>query len=135
VLLGNPSWVDQMKGLLADRPTERDVPARRFFAVRPTLMDVVDAVCVAFETEKADLSATRRRGHDARMAAVYLAPECAGLPVTQLAHDFGEVSAPAISKLPRKVALRRHEERQRERALGKPEQSLRSAVPKSKVKT
>jgi hypothetical protein len=124
-----------MKALLADRPNERDVPARRFFAVRPTLMEVVDAVCATFETEKTGLSATRRRDHDARMAAVYLARECAGLPVTQLAHDFGEVSASAISKLLRQAALRRHEDGKWERLVGKLEHSLRSTVPKSKVKT
>jgi hypothetical protein len=123
-----------MKGLLSDRPTERDVPARGYFAVRPTLMEVVDAVCATFESEKTGLSAPRRRGHDARMAAVYLARECAGLPVTQLAHDFGEVSASAISRLVRRAALRRLEDRKWERLLSTLEQSLRSA-PQSKVKT
>jgi hypothetical protein len=98
-------------------------------------MEVVDTVCATFETEKTGLSATHRRGDDARMAAVYLARECAGLPVTQLAHDLGDVSAPAISKLLRQAALRRHEDGKWERVVGKLDHSLRSAVPKSKVKT
>ena len=116
-----------MKPLVADRPTERDVPARRFLVARPTLMEVVDAVCATFESEKTGLSAPRRRGHDARMAAVYLARECAGLPVTQLAHHFGAVSVSAISKLVRQAALRRQEDRQWDKLLGRLDRPTDSA--------
>ena len=137
VLLGDQKWVDRMKARFVGQPPELDVPARRLLAVRPTLTEVVDAVCAAFGVEKADLSATRRRGNDARMAAVYLARECAALPVTQLAHHFGEVSASAISKLVRQAVTRRHGDGkdQWKRLVSKLEQSLRSAIPKFKVKT
>ena len=101
------------------------------------LIEVVEAVCTACETQQTDLSVTRQPGNDARMAAVYLARECAALPVTQLAHHFGEVSASAISKLVRQAATRRHRDGkdQWKRLVSKLEQSLRSAIPKFKVKT
>src|SRR5262249_39491950 len=103
VLLGDPNWVDWMKARIESGPPHREVPARRLLAVRPTLGEVEEAVCAACEAEPAELSAVRRRGNDARMAAVYLARECAALPVTQLAHHFGAVSASAISKLLRQA--------------------------------
>ena len=135
VLLGNPSWVDRMEARTDGGPPQREVPARRLFAVRPTLMEVVEAVCAACETKQADLSVTRQRGNDGRTAAVYLARECAALHVTQLAHHFGAVSVSAISKLVRQAAMRRQEDRQWDKLLGSLERNLRSAVPKSKVKT
>ncbi len=106
VLLGNPGWVDRMMTRIAGSPPQGDVPARRFLVLHPTLSEVEAAVCTAYEAERADLSAVRRRGNDARMAAVYLARECAALPVRQLAHHFGAVSASAISKLLRQAAMR-----------------------------
>ena len=130
VLLGNPNWVDRMKARIEGGPPQGDVPARRLLAVHPTLREVEEAVCAACQAEPADLSAVRRRGNDARMAAVYLARECAALPVTQLAHRFGAVSASAISKLLRQAALRRHEDRQWDQLLGRLERQFRPAVPK-----
>jgi hypothetical protein len=130
VLLGNPNWVDRMKARIEGGSPHRDVPARRLLAVHPTLREVEEAVCAACEAEPADLSAVRRRGNDARMAAVYLARECAALPVTQLAHHFGAVSASAISKLLRQAALRRHDDRQWDQLLGRLERNFRSTGAK-----
>ena len=128
VLLGDASWVDRMKAQVEGRPPQTGVPARRLLAVRPTLTQVIEAVCAACEADRAELSAARRRGNDARMAAVYLARECAAVPVTELAHDFGAVSASAISKLLHKAALRRHEDRRWDQLLGELERNLGSAV-------
>ena len=135
VLLGNPSWVDRMKARIEGLPPQSDVPAGGFFAVRPTLIEVIDAVCAASQAEPADLTAVRRRGNDARMAAVYLARECAALPVTQLAQHFGPVSASALSKTLRQAALRRQEDRRWDRLLNTLESKLRSAARESLVKT
>ena len=135
MLLGNPSWVDRMKARIEGLPPKSDVPARGSFAVRPTLIEVVDAVCAASKTQQADLSAVRRRGNDARMAAVYLARECAALPVNQLAQHFGPVSASAISKTLRQAAIRRQEDRQWDRLLCTLERKLRSAARKSLAQT
>jgi hypothetical protein len=135
VLLGNPNWVDCMKARIEGLPPQSDVPARRFLAVRPTLIEVVDAVCAASNAQQADLLAKRRRGNDARIAAVYLARECAALPVTQLAQHFGPDSASATSKTLRQVALRRQEDRQWDRLLSRLERNLRSAAQQSQVQT
>ncbi len=126
VLLGNPTWVDRMKARIEGGPPHRDVPARRLLAVRPTLREVEEAVCAAHEAELA----VRRRGNDARMAAVYPARECAALPVTQLAHHFVAVSASAISKLLRQGALRREKDRQWDQLIGNLERHFRPGAPK-----
>ena len=130
VLLGNQAWVDRMKRRVEGRAPQRGVPARRRLALRPGLEQVEAAVCAACAVESADLCAVRRHGNDARMAAVYLARECAALPVTQLAAHFGPVSASAISKLLRQAARRRHEDRDWNRLLSSLERDVRPAVQK-----
>ena len=98
--------------------------------MRPGLEQVETAVCAACAVASAELSAVRRHGNDARMAAVYLARECAALPVTQLAQHFGPVSASAISKLLRQAARRRQQDRRWDRLLSSLERNLRPAVQK-----
>jgi putative transposase len=126
VLLGSESWVERMRPRIQAGPpqAQADDPARRVLALRPTLAQVEEAVCAACGAEPDQLSALRRRGNEARMAAVYLARECAALPVTQLARRFGPVSASAISRL-----------RQWNRLFGSLERRLRTTSQKSKVKT
>jgi REP element-mobilizing transposase RayT len=130
VLLGSASWVDRMKLRVEGRPPQRGVPARRRLAVRPGLEQVVSAVCAACAVESADLSAARRHGNDARMAAVYLARECAALPVTRIAEYFGAVSVSAISKLLRQATQRRQQDRPWDRLISSLERNLRPVVQK-----
>lgn len=130
VLLGREAWVNRMKVRIGARPPERAVPARRRLAVRPALEQVEAAVCAALGVKPVELSAVQRHGNDARMAALYLARECAALPVTQLAQHFGPVSAPAISKLVRQAAQRRYQDRRWDRLLSGLERNLQPAVQK-----
>jgi len=130
VLLGSEAWVDRMKLRVEAGPRQRGVPARRKLALRPGLEQVETAVCAAWGAETAELSTVRRHGNDARMAAVYLARQCAGLPVTQLAEHFGSVSASAISKLLGQAAQRRNRDQRWDRLLSNLEHSLQRADQK-----
>jgi REP element-mobilizing transposase RayT len=134
-LLGSPSWVDQMKARLGSLPAEDGVPARRLLRLRPTLSQVETAVCGAWGAERSVLSAVRRRGNDARMAAVYLARECAAIPVTELATNFGGVSPSAISRLIARAAERRRDDRRWDRRLRQLTRQLHDEADKFHVKT
>jgi REP-associated tyrosine transposase len=135
VLLGSPSWVARMKQRIGLAPAQREVPARRRLARRPTLDDVLVAVCAAWGVEAESLQRARRHGNEARTAALYLARECAAIPVTKLAHQFGQVSVSAVSKLLRQAARRRDEDPGWNRRLRALERALRPSDENSKVKT
>ena len=135
VLLGSASWVERMKQRIGSAPPRQGVPARRRLALRPTIQDVSSAVCAAWGVESKGLEVARRHGNEARVAALYLARECAAIPVTELAHQFGQVSVSAVSKLLRQAAQLRHEDRGWDRRLRALERNLRPPGEKSKVKT
>jgi REP element-mobilizing transposase RayT len=137
VLLGSESWVDRMKSRIQAGPprARANIPARHFLASRPTSVQVEKAVCAACEAKPAQLFVARRWHNDARMAAVYLARECAATPVTELARRFGSVSPSAISRLVRRAQLRRQHDRKWDRLLDHLERNLKTTAQKSKVKT
>jgi hypothetical protein len=56
---------------------------------------------------------------------LYLARQCAALPVTTLAHHFGQVSVSAVSKRLRQATQRRDEDPAWDRRLRALERTLR----------
>jgi chromosomal replication initiation ATPase DnaA len=90
---------------------------------------------LAWGVEAKTLQRARRHGNDARTAALYLARECAAIPVTKLAHQFGQVSVSAVSKLLRQASRRRDQDPGWNRQLRALERALRRSDAKSKVKT
>lgn len=110
LFLGRTSWVEQMRKRLADEPGDANVPQRKRLAWRPTETEIVRVVQDHFGADSEDLRQVRRHGNEARVAAVYLIRRLTDAKVTALAKQYGGVSAAAISKLLRRVDLRRQED-------------------------
>jgi putative transposase len=134
-LLGSQSWVEQIKARVGGLPAQSGVPTRRLLALRPTLPQIEEAVCETWGLERTILSASRRHGDDARMAAVYLAREVAGLPVTELAQRFGAVSPSAISRLLARGGRRRCDDVDWDQQFGRLATELNGRIAKRKIKT
>jgi putative transposase len=103
MFLGTIAWVDAWRRRLAKEPPSKDVPSRKRLAWRPTPDDIVTAVSAAFDVEPADILIRRRRGNDARMAAMYLVRSLTNTPVGEIGRYFDGVSAAAVSKTVKRV--------------------------------
>jgi len=123
---GSAAWVDRWRRRLAEEPAREGVPAQRQLAWRPTLDDVVAMVSAAFDIEQSELLAVRRRGNEARSAAVYLARLLTDDAVGAIGEHFDGVSTAAISKTVARAESRRGEDRAWDRCLTKLSDRLRS---------
>ncbi len=138
MFLGSAAWVDRWRRRLAEEPARDAVPAQRQLAWRPILDDVVAMVSATFGIEESELLAIRRRGNEARSAAIYLARLLTDEAVGAIAEYFGGVSTAAISKTVARAESRRGEDRAWDRRLARLSERLRSgegAPRKFQVKT
>ena len=126
VLLGSPKWMEKMRRKVQASPTQQGVPARRALALRPSLDDIVDAVCRAFAVEPLQLAVARRHGNDPRLAALYLGRKLTATNVTAMAQRFGRVSPSAVSKLVRQTEARRLQDGNWNQQLTRLEATLRN---------
>ena len=126
MFLGSAEWVTQWQRRLADEPTREGVPAQRQLAWRPSLDEIAAMVSEAFDIEQSELLAIRRRGNEARSAAIYLARLVTDEAVGAIGEYFGGVSTAAISKTVARAETRRGEDRAWNRRLAKLSESLRS---------
>ena len=107
VFLGSDSWVEQMRERLAQEPADANVPLRRRLAARPTRQRVLEAVKSRLKSSSGELGDARRRGNDARSAAIYLLRRLTDESVSSLAAEFGGVGTSAISMIVRRSESRR----------------------------
>jgi len=127
VLLGSEGWVEQWRQRLAEQPDFPAIPGQRQLAWRPTVEDVVQAVCHEFDVHRTELVARRRRGNDGRLAAIYLCRRLTDESVGTIGDYFGGVSTPAISKAVQRAEIRRSQDRAWERQLKRLMEGIRSS--------
>jgi len=96
-LLGSEAFVERIRAWVQDRLPDRDVPAARELRSHIPVEAVERTVCRVFGVEAGRLGERRRRGNDARGAAIYLCRKLTGEPLAVLAERFGGVSQPAIT--------------------------------------
>ena len=111
MFLGSGDWVNQWRRRLSEEPVPQGVPAHKQLAWRPTPAEVVEAVSKVFAVERSDLLAVRRRGNEARSAAIYLTRLLTDEAVGAIGEYFGGVSTAAISKMVARAEQRREEDR------------------------
>jgi REP element-mobilizing transposase RayT len=133
MFLGSGEWVDRWRRRLSEEPVREGVPAQRQLAWRPSLEEVVAAVSKAFDVERSDLLAIRRRGNEARSAAIYLARLLTDEAVGAIGEYFGGVSTAAISKIVARAENRREEDRSWDRRVEKLLQRLRTSAGRRKL--
>jgi REP element-mobilizing transposase RayT len=117
MFLGSGEWVERWRRRLAEEPVRDAVPAQTQLAWRPTLEDVVATVSHAFEVERSELFAVRRRPNDPRSAAIYLARHLTDEAVGEIGRYFGGVSTAAVSKTVARAEERRAADRAWDRRL------------------
>jgi len=119
--------VEQWRQRLAEQPDFPAIPGQRQLAWRPTVEDVVQAVCHEFDVHRTELVARRRRGNDGRLAAIYLCRRLTDESVGTIGDYFGGVSTPAISKAVQRAEIRRSQDRAWERQLKRLMEGIRSS--------
>ena len=67
--LGSEGWVEPWRQRLAEQPDTPAIPGPHQLAWRPTVEDVVQAVCHEFAVQRTAFVARRRRGNDSRLAS------------------------------------------------------------------
>jgi chromosomal replication initiation ATPase DnaA len=127
VLLGSETWVEQWRQRLAEQPDSPGLPGQRQLAWRPTVEEVVQAVCQAFDVPRTEFVARRRRGNNGRLAAIYLCRRLTDASVGTIGEYFGGVSTPAISKAVQRAEVRRSQDRDWERQLNRLMEGLRNS--------
>jgi hypothetical protein len=127
VLLGSEGWVEQWRQRLGEQPDSPAIPGQRQLAWRPTVEDVVQAVCSEFGIQLSELVARRRRGNDGRLAAIYLCRRLTNESVGGIGNYFGGVSTSAISKAVQRAEIRRSQDRVWERQLKRLMKRIRSS--------
>ena len=102
-LLGQPEWVDAMRGQIVTQLTARggavdveEIPALSRLRQRPTFDEVIDAVGAATTVARQVITDRHSRGN-ARALAMYLAHALTGLPHREIGAAFG-VGRFAVSK-------------------------------------
>ncbi len=129
VFLGKTAWVEEMRERLATEPGDSNVPLRKRLAWRPTAVEIVQVVRDHFHATTTDFEAVRRRGNDARVAAIYLVRHLTDQTVTATAGQFGGVNAAAISKVVKRADARRNEDPKWNRLLAQLEKQCTSKRP------
>ena len=129
-LLGSARFVARMRGWLADRLPDREVPTVRALRRTGTGEAIETAVCEAFGVSPDVLHQRGRWHNDARAVAVYLCRKWTGAPEGELGGRFGGVGGAAISRTARQVAERLRRDR---RLAGRIRQCERALLAKQKI--
>jgi len=103
-LLGSPGFIERMRQRLEGWVPDREVPATRALAPRPSLETIERVVCAAYGVEPAGLRRRGRHGNEPRRMAVALARALTTEPLRVLGQRFGGVGPAAVSNMARQVA-------------------------------
>ena len=122
MLLGSEQFVARVRGLLDDRPADRNVPQQEHLRARPPLEEIVRVVGEHFGQDTSCWSPGRRSDDASRAVAAYLARRRFGYPAGTVAAALGYRSA---SSIPRAVARVESGNQRLQRTVAKLERSLR----------
>jgi REP element-mobilizing transposase RayT len=98
MLLGSVAWVERMRKELGEQPESHDVPTLHRLAWRPSVEVILEVVSHCYGVDESAILERRRRGNDARLAALCLCRRLTDERVGRLAARFGGVSTAAITK-------------------------------------
>ena len=110
-LLGSAGFVERMRESLAGWVPDREVPASRALAPRPSLRAIEAVVCDAYGVDATALHRRGRHGNEARRMAMALAKALTTESLRSLGERFGGVGPAAVSNTVRQVALDRRASR------------------------
>ncbi len=124
MLLGSPSFMDQMKNRLRDRMPDQEIPATKLLRDEPTIEEIVAAVRKSYRVSPESLTRRGRHDNQARCAAIYLARKLTRTPIKTLGLYFGGIKASAITHTVGQITQRRAEDKQLNSTLSKIEKNF-----------
>ena len=119
MVLGSEKFLERVRELIEGKPEAREIPELDRLRRRPSLEEVVAAVCRYFGTDPARWRNNTRCDDLSRAAAAYIARQATGLPAKILAEGLGYRNVSSIS-----ASCRRMEQAMKSDRMGKDIQAL-----------
>jgi len=103
LLLGSDKFITRIARLLDDRPEDEELPQLRELRKRPSLDDVISAVCRHFGCDRSAWTSGRRVDDASRAVAAYLARRRFGYPAGEIARALGYRRHTSVNSAVRRV--------------------------------
>jgi REP element-mobilizing transposase RayT len=123
MILGSKAFVEKIRGLLGERPHDRELPALSRLRRRPALEEVIAKAAGQFGSDSSHWKYGRRCDDPARAVAAYVARRTTGLRGAEIAEALGYRNVSSVS-----VACRRIEREMRHPSVAKKVQRLLEEV-------
>ena len=98
VIVGSCGFVDRIRMLVQNRPTDPDIPGLQQLRQRPGLEEIVEAVAEAMAEDRSSWAAGRRNDSGGRALAAFVARRRYGYSAKQVAATLGYTSHTSVTR-------------------------------------